>query len=197
MTAHTHTPFASLKSKQQTGIALIVALALLVVIGFSSAIILRGSLFGGLISGNITASQSAQHAAEVAMRICEARILNPVAGTVPAIIPIPDTAGTEAIAWQTQNNWTSSAITVPNTVLQGGTLSSTQSAQCLIERLPINTQIDPGSRRNFGFQITVRGYSPDYARNSAGNITSGAEAILQMVLRMNSCSALLNQTDCP
>jgi len=194
----------SFQSKSQTGVVLIVALALLVVIGFSSAIILRGALFGGLISGNITAAQSAQHAAEVAMRICQARILNPASGSVPPIVPIPDNAGAEALAWQDQDNWSGSnavAVTVLAADLQDNTQATARSynrlPQCLIERLPINTQMDPGSRRNFGFQITARGFSPDYTRTSTGSVSSGSETILQMVLRMNSCAALLNQPDCP
>lgn len=186
----------------QSGVVLVIALVLLVVIGFSSAFILRGTLFGDLVSNNVKANQMAQHAAEVALRICEQRVLNPVAVNVPPtiIIPIPDNAASQVTAWQTQANWTANRIVIPVSAVQNNTNATTigynAPPECLIERLPLLPQ-DPNSKRNFGFQITARGFSPDYSRSSDGNIQSGAETILQLVLRMQTCHALLNQPDCP
>lgn len=184
----------------QSGIVLLIALVLLVIIGFSSAFILRGSLFGDQISSNIKSTQAAQHAAEVALRFCERRILAPVAGAATPIIPEPEDEETQAIAWQSQDNWDSSAITVTASVLQSDSnaqaVSYNQLPQCLIERLPIRTNADPGGKYKYAFQITSRGYSADYSRADNGNITSGSEVILQMVLRMKTCSPLLGQDDC-
>jgi Tfp pilus assembly protein PilX len=189
--------------RRQSGVVMLVALLLLVVIGFSSSFILRGALFGDLISNNINAAQAAQHAAEVALRYCEQAVRQPAnAPPVPNIVPMPNNASSLAVAWQSQDNWTDNqAVEVPTEVLSDSVgaaqaLQYSQPPQCLIERLPVSPA-DPSSQRNFAFQITARGYSPDYQRNDDGDIVSGSETILQMVLRMNTCSTVLNQPDCP
>lgn len=191
-------------AQAQHGIVLLVALILLVVIGFSSVFILRGSSFNSLISQNQGAKQAAYQAAEVALRYCEQQILAPTAGApAPKIIPEPEDDSVEVIAWQSQASWTANAIDVPTTALKSGSFSNAgalnyynQTPQCLIERLPINTQVDKSSKRNFVFQITSRGFSPDYRRAANGNIISGSEVILQSVLRRASCSPILQQPDC-
>lgn len=188
--------------RHQSGVVLVIALVLLVVIGFSSAFILRGTLYGDLISNNTKANQQAQLAAETALRYCEQLVVNPVAGLIGAanIIPETDDAGGQAIAWQTQANWNPPVvITAPVAAMQDGTnaiaAQYNNRPQCLIERLPIRIQDENGLRK-FGFQITARGFSPDYARAANGDIRSGAETILQLVLRMEGCSSLLGQADC-
>jgi Tfp pilus assembly protein PilX len=187
----------------QQGVVLLIALVLLVVIGFSSAFILRGTLFNNLISSNNATSQAANHAAEVALSYCEELVRVP-GSTPPFIFPEPDSAGVNVVAWQTESNWSNAnTVQVPASVLQSGSFANTTSLRyerlprCLIERLPINRNLDPSGTRNFGFQITARGFSPEYRRAANGNIISGSEVILQSVLRLSSCEAALAQPDCP
>lgn len=184
------------QASQQHGVVLVMALALLVVIGFSSVYIMRNALFGGLISQNLSSNQAANHAAETALRYCETLLMNAPAATAPPVLPPPATG--EPIAWQTAANWSNAtrAVTVPDNVLQGGSgISYSTKPQCMIERQSIYVANRKDPRRQFGFQITARGYSPDYqAATNAGRGT-GSEVILQSTLRTAICVGAL-KGDC-
>jgi type IV pilus assembly protein PilX len=176
---------------QQSGVVLIVALALLVVIGFSSAFILRNALFSDTSSNNLNTNQAANHAAEVALRYCEDMVLRPPAGI--QIIPLPATS--PPIAWRDEDNWaagsqgvfTAPANLLQNTASSGGTLTYAQLPQCMIEQLQlVPNSGDAYSGKPFAFQITARGYSPDGI----------SQVVLQSTIRIRECIANITNMDC-
>lgn len=179
--------------QRQKGIVLVVALALLVVIGFSSVFIMRNALFGELITNNLSASQAANHAAETALRYCEDQLMNQPVATAPPVLPIPDVG--EPVQWQTAANWAiaTQVVTTPDNVLQGaGGINYSTKPQCMIERLSIYIPNPKDARRQYGFQITARGYSPDYQAPTNGSGGAGSEVVLQSTLRTAKCVGALN-----
>lgn len=179
--------------RRQQGIVLVMALALLVVIGFSSTFIMRNALFGELITNNLTANQAANHAAETALRYCENQLVNEPAATAPPVVAVPENG--DPVQWQAAANWEAGgqAVTVPDNVLQGnGGLNYPTKPQCMIERISVFLSNPKDRRRQYGFQITARGYSPDYQRSLNGRPGSGSEVILQSTLRTSFCVGALN-----
>lgn len=181
------------KRRPAQGVVLVIALVLVLVIAFSSAFILRNALFGDSATNNLVSSQSANHAAEVALRYCEQLVLNPATAAASAPVqPLPDTQ--QPLAWRTQANWGNAnfVINVPANTLQSqgrlATVTYAQLPQCIIEQIQIRN-LDNTGIKPYGLQITARGYSADY-QNTAGNRT-GSEVILQSVLRMPNCKAEL------
>lgn len=194
---HQHRPYPHTATRRarplQTGVVLIVALALLVVIGFSSAFILRNALFSDTSSNNLNTNQAANHAAEVALRHCEDMVLRPPAGI--QIIPLPNTSPPTSIAWRTEANWaagsqgvfTAPADRLQNTASSGRTLTYAQLPQCMIEQLQLVANSgDPYSGKRFAFQITARGYSPDGI----------SQVVLQSTIRIRECIANITNMDC-
>lgn len=181
--------FQSPRSHQQ-GIVLVIALALLVVIGFSSTFIMRNALFGELITYNLSSNQAANHAAETALRHCEHRLMTEPAATAPPVLAAP--AIGDPVQWQTAANWNIPAqiVTIPDSVLQGtGSLNYRTKPQCMIERINVFVANRKDKQRQYGFQITARGYSPDYEPTNRG---AGSEVVLQSTLRTAVCVGALN-----
>lgn len=177
---------------RQQGIVLIIALALLVVIGFSSTFIMRNALFGELITNNLTAMQAANHAAETALRYCENQLMKEPAATAPPVLPVPDVG--DPIRWQSAANWANQAqvVTVPDNVLQGkGSIKYPTKPQCMIERVSVYVVNLKDVRRQYGFQITARGYSPDYQPRASNGTSAGSEIVLQSTLRTAICVGAL------
>lgn len=174
------------------GVVLIIALILLAVIGISSALALRMSLFGDIVSQNLRAQNLALQAAELALRYCERQV-----ATDPGSVAMLRGPGA-AVEWQLADNWTPArSVAVPAGVL-GTAAGYNTPPQCLVrafsadEYLPAET---PGagsiSSDDRGFssefvvlhRITARGFSPDFARDNGGQPISGAEIWLQSVVR--------------
>jgi hypothetical protein len=181
-------------ASRQQGIVLVIALALLVVIGFSSAFIMRNALFGELVTNNLSSNQAANHAAETALRYCENELMSKPAATAPPVLPAPATG--DPILWQRAANWAvaGQVVTVPDAVLQGnGGLTYPTKPQCMIERINVFVANPKDARRQYGFQITARGYSPDYQAPAAnGSGGAGSEVVLQSNLRTALCVGALN-----
>lgn len=181
-------------ARPQQGIVLVIALALLVVIGFSSTFIMRNALFGELVTSNLSSNRAANHAAESALRYCENQLMNaPTAATAPPVLPVPESG--DPIQWQSAANWkmANQVVTVPDEVLQGaGAASYPTKPQCMIERISVYVANRKDPRRQYGFQITARGYSPDYqAPTASGSNGAGSEVVLQSTLRTAICVTAL------
>jgi type IV pilus assembly protein PilX len=181
-------------ARHQHGIVLIIALVLLVVIGFSSTFIMRNALVGELITNNLSSNQAANHAAETALRYCENELMNQPSGVPPPVLPAPDVG--DPVQWQTAANWSvaGQVITVPDNVLQGASgITYRTKPQCMIERISIFVANRKDPRRQYGFQITARGFSPDYqAPSNEGTGGAGSEVVLQSTLRTATCVGALN-----
>jgi len=157
------------RSANQGGVALIVALVVLVVIGLASAAVMRGALSSDLVANNARVQTLANQAAQVALRYCEAQL---VAGTIaprPAATPLE---------WETFTNWTDSAMKhdVPEEYLKSelSTYWPSQMPQCMAQYSTAGTATT--------IVVTARGFSPDFAADTNGSTLSGSVAWLQYIL---------------
>jgi len=166
------------KRSSNRGVVLVVALILLVVIGVSSAVAIRSALFSDLVSHNMRAQSTAMQAAELALRWCEQQAM---AQPVPAGFQVqPVVNFDEANRWNDAANWAAMANTVPVGVL-GGDVNYATPPQCIVERVEFPSLSDK-PRPELAFQVTARGFSPDFQR-VGGNSAAGSEVWLQSIVR--------------
>jgi len=116
------------------------------------------------------------------------------AAPAPPVLPAP--AAGDPVLWQVAANWAvaGQVVTVPDAVLQGNAgINYPTKPQCMIERISVFVANPKDPRRQYGFQITARGYSPDYQAPAAnGSGGSGSEVVLQSTLRTAVCVGALN-----
>ena len=192
------------KSSDQRGVVLVIALLLLIVIGFSSSYVLRNALFGDLLSHNLSSGQVAQQAAEVALNYCNNQVINP--GT--PIPPIQPSTDGEPDLWKSAKTWSNDAmaITIPIALLQPtnkttfGVATYSKLPQCVFQfanLVNVEGKASNVAAKPIAIWVTVRGYSPDYQAATSGVAAAGSEVMLQSIVRMNSCPlAFANLPDC-
>ena len=173
------------------GVVLVMALILLAVIGVSSALAMRATLFSDMVSKNLRAQNLALQSAELALRHCERQV-----ALDPGSVVMLSALGLE-LEWQTEARWTASAMTVP--VGRLGTDAGYRTApQCLVRLISVDEFLaafppDPTtiSAESRGYssdyvvlhRITARGFSPDFERDASGVAIAGAEVWLQTLVR--------------
>ena len=178
-------------SRTSRGVVLVMALILLAVIGVSSALAMRATLFSDMVSKNMRAQNLALQAAELALRHCERQV-----ALDPGSVVMVSALGVE-LEWQTEARWTDSALTVP--VGRLGTDAGYRTApQCLVRLFSVDEFLgtfppDPStiSAESRGYssdfvilhRITARGFSPDFERDAGGQPIAGAEVWLQSLMR--------------
>lgn len=158
---------------QQGGVALIVVLVMLVVIGLVSASAMRRAASADLISNNARLESLAKQAAQAALRTCEGFVL----ADNSAALPIQAAPTGTAAHWQTFGNWTGTSPMAKRMSYNG--LNADKQPQCIAERSPISNDI---------VIITSRGFSPDFSADSNGGTVSGAVVWLQVILSLDSSS---------
>lgn len=174
------------RQRSQQGVALIVALVMLVVIGFTSIAIMRGSLNSDMVANNARVQNFAMQAAQLGLRYCESQIDLPEADRVIVLHPAP-TASTSDYLWEDFDNWFGSspkAVVVPDDVLKTSNSSITPNAkpQCLVEA----TGIAGGQ----SYYVTARGFSPDFSADSKGRTKTGSVVWLQSTVALGSSNSL-------
>lgn len=162
--------------REQRGVVLIVALVVLVIIGLMSASIMRGALSSDLIANNARVQTLASQAAQIALRYCE----DQTTANVVTINVQPAAASEEDHAWHTFSNWSSDNIVneVPDDYLQSANSTHTPSKapQCIVQEMMV------GGKKVF--QVTARGFSPDYSADESGYTSTGSVVWLQSVVSL-------------
>lgn len=175
--------------RAEQGVALIVALVMLVIIALMSVSVIRGSLTSDLIANNARSQSLAQQSAELALRYCERQADADIkAGTTTFVLAAladddSNPANGRPTRWDTFANWFGGgavAVTVPDTVLvSADSPVKPPSPQCL----PEYTFLNDGTTQVV--LITARGFSPDYQQDDTGRTTAGSVVWLQSMLRFN------------
>lgn len=164
---------------RQQGMALIVALVLLAVIGLTSAAVMRGSLNSDLMANTARVQSLATQAAHLALRYCESELVKPS----PAIPVLAARASGEPGQWEDFGKWFpegGDARTVPDAWLKsadGGVSATQRSPQCLAEHSPLG---------GTAYIVTARGFSPDFSEDSRGRTQTGSVVWLQSQLLLGS-----------
>lgn len=177
--------------RRQSGVVLVIALILVVVIGVSSAVAIRSSMFSDMVSHNMRTQNLAFQAAEAGLRFCERQVVgNNLAGMNVLVGPVND-------EWTVAGSWTASANTAPEDFL-GTDVNFATRPQCLIRMMTFDeysallTKNDlSASVDNMAFlpeqyafyRITARGFSPDYREDANGVAISGSQVVVQSMVR--------------
>ncbi|MGH6647476.1 pilus assembly PilX family protein [Aquabacterium sp.] len=171
---------------------LIVALVMLVIIGLTSAAVMRNSLNADMVSQNSRRQTQATQAAQMALRYCENLAINSI--PLNTYVKAAAAAGTEEL-WKVFANWpapsspvatsspsaTTGLVSVPNSVLAPNANTSTDkfrfAPQCMSQYRTV------GSKNLV--VVTARGFSSDYQETS-GRTESGSVVWLQSILRVSN-----------
>jgi type IV pilus assembly protein PilX len=170
--------------RAQSGVALIVAMIMLVIIGLMSASLMRGSITSDLVALNARTQNQAQQYAELALRWCERQALDESNGTVSNFILAASTSGEDH--WEQIGNWglqggTKLSKDVPDSVLASSDTPVTPShaPECMAEYVALADTTQ-------AVKVTARGFSPDYTPDTSGRAKSGSVVWLQSILHIGS-----------
>jgi type IV pilus assembly protein PilX len=179
------------KPLAQRGVVLIIALIMLVIISLLATLSMRNATSTESVSGNVRTTQLATQAAEIALRYCEAAVVQINGGpgaltSLPAIQPYTDPP-----LWQdTAANWdiaTSVALVVPtDSVNQAGAgVTFKRAPECMVERMPMVSTAGAITSTTT-YIITARGFGPEVAQaNAARNRPTGSEVWMQSTIELN------------
>lgn len=156
------------RADRARGVALVVAMLMLVAIGLLSAALMRDATGSGRIASGSRLQVQAGHFAQIALRYCEGQVaLAPSARTI-----VPVAGPPSAPAWTVPANWTG-ASALAHTLSAadfGGARPPRVAPQCLAEEAGLPRQ----------FTVTARGFSADFAVDVAtGAAVAGAVVWLQ------------------
>ena len=166
---------------QVRGIALLIVLVLLLVIGLTTGVAMRQAVTTQRIGASLRLDSLAQQSAETALRVCEDEILKPVGQREPALSDVETLAGMpiDQLRWPQAGWWDATppqAGQVAHYVLPVGTTPGAAPPQCLVERM-----VTPNGQTTV--VVTARGFSPGYAADAAnGRTLSGSSVWLQSFL---------------
>jgi type IV pilus assembly protein PilX len=163
---------------RQRGVALIVALVVLVIIGLTSAAVMRGALSSDLVTNNTRVQTLASQAAQVALKYCETKLLAPP----PIDIILLDVPVDGTMAWTVFGNWTNVNLvnTVPDEYMKSelSSFAPSRMPQCIAQRSTAGAAPT--------IVVTARGFSPDFqADPDSGATVAGSVVWLQYILAVN------------
>lgn len=162
-------------TKGERGVALIVAMIVLVIIGLTSVSVMRGALSSDQLVNNNRVQTLASQAAQIALRYCETQAN---ADVLPVGFHLGTSAAPEDMNWLTYSNWASANIVndVPDDYMEtaDSTFGPSKAPQCIAQC----TVLTDGKTKVL--QTNSRGFSPDYSDNDAdGYADSGSVVWLQ------------------
>ncbi len=180
--------------EHQRGLVLIVALIMLGVISLLAISSVRNAASTETVAGNVRTTELATQAAEIALRHCEASVLETLsaASGAPAAYPTTFNSGNilspaSAARWQNMANWdstTSAAYVLPLTMVnQPGMATTTykRPPECMVEPLPV-MPAGAGAvlSTSTSFVITARGFGPEVlAASTSRSRPVGSEVWMQ------------------
>lgn len=179
---------------QQSGVVLVIALILLVVISLLAVTSLRNAGSSESIAGNVRTTELATQAAEIALRHCEASAIQlaratPIADSTyyATDFPVASIAPVGSVLWQSTATWDSGTSTatyiLPSAIFgAGGTTTYKRAPECMIELLKGSMPTGVASVTPSSFVITARGFGPEVAAGTGR--PQGSEVWLQSTIEI-------------
>lgn len=170
--------------KSQQGVVLIIALVLLVVASLLAATAVRNSGSNEAVAGNARMVELATEAAEIALRHCEASILNVLGGNDAYITNFVAANMLDTgmpTHWQLPANWdkeTNAVYVLPLSLLNQPDMMVTykRPSECMVEKMRSASVTSA-----MFYSITARGFGPEVAAADAGRTRpTGSEVWLQL-----------------
>lgn len=164
--------------RQQRGVALLVALVVLLIIGLTSASVMRGALSTDLVANNTRVQTLAMQAAQIGLRYCEAMAKTEVDTGNPMSLPVSPTG-----YWNNYEHWAENKVGIYKVDVsymesENGTFTPEYLPDCMVQKLSVGV----GANAKIAYQVTSRGYSPDYSTDEKGFTESGSVVWLQSVV---------------
>ena len=176
-------------ASSQRGVVLIIALVMLVVISLLTTLSIRTATSNEKISGNVRTTELASQAAEIALRYCEAAVVQINFGTgtlvtTPTLLPNQVNP-----RWKNTANWDkapSDAFVIPSDSVNptGTTSTFRRPPECMVERMPMVSPTGVISNTST-YVITARGFGPEVAAaDLARSRPSGSEVWMQSTIEI-------------
>lgn len=164
--------------QRQSGVVLIVALVMLVVIGLASVSIMRNAISTDIISDNTRRQTQALQGAQAGLRFCEMQVTS----NDVAVAPEAAAASIQEEDWQTFSNW---QATGKRRDVTAGFLQDADSKgaplhvpQCMAQLRTV------GGTAGTVVVITARGFSDNYTEDTTNHRTqAGAVVWLQSIVQ--------------
>lgn len=168
------------RARRQQGIALIVALVVLVIIGLTSAAVMRGALSSDLVTNNTRVQSLAHQAALVGLKYCETQLTKTPPDDTFVLRDAPADPE-DPLDWTTFGNWSNVDIVnnVPESYMKSEMSSfwPSKMPQCIAQRSTAG-----GAKT---IVVTARGFSPDFRAADSGATEAGSVVWLQYILAVN------------
>jgi type IV pilus assembly protein PilX len=180
MKQHRRNPPSQLASHRQSGVVLIVAMVMLVVIGLASVAIMRNALNTDLVSDNSRRQNQALQYAQAGLRYCESLVIATTLTPQAEAATLADEAWQKIDNWQDAKSWsdTGSKRVVNSDFLTNASKDNLPPTppQCMAQKRKVGT-VDV-------VVVTSRGFSDNYAEDSSNRTTAGSVVWLQSIIQL-------------
>lgn len=169
--------------RRSGGSALVISLILLVVIGLTASVALRGAISHEAVVNGQRMEVLARQYAEIALRYCEAQLQLPVStaaglqavhGVTP--VALDSAVGLNASIWFGTSK-RSVAAPADQVAPGGSAIMPASLPECFAERITL-------AGGGIAYLVTARGFSPDWRQDANGHTTAGSSVWLQSLLAM-------------
>ena len=177
---------------RQRGVVLIIALLMLMVISLLAVGSIRNAASTDSVAGNVRITELATQAAEIALRHCEASVLDTLTVAAGGASAYASTftafnilAPANPPRWQNMAIWDSASpatyVLPLSLVNQPGILVTYRRApECMVEPLPVMPSDATVLKTTTSFVVTARGFGPEVAAADANRSRpAGSEVWLQ------------------
>ena len=153
---------------RERGVALILTMVVLVLVGLASAAIMRDAISGSQVVSNGRLLVQAGQFAQVALRLCERQL------TLPS-----DQRSVATLDAQTPPAWTRPPLWIDGPALRAYVLGAADISSPVQPRVAPRCMIEASALPGV-FTVTARGFSPDFAADpDSGALRAGAVVWLQ------------------
>lgn len=176
----------SIGRRRQRGVTLIIALIVLIIIGLTSASVMRGALVSDQVANNTRSQTLAAQAADVALRYCERQLPACAGGftCLAAPVPVPPAVAASGV-WEASANWfgvgrAASVNVVPGAAvnsagIKAALFSNATLPECIAEHSPLSGTT---------YVVTARGFSPDHVADpKTGKTVAGSVVWVQSIVK--------------
>jgi type IV pilus assembly protein PilX len=181
--------------RKQSGIVLIVALILLVIISLLAINSMRGAGSAESLAGNVRTTELATQAAEMALRHCESSAIQLARNTATTdatfyttTFTVGSIAPVNSAQWQSTATWDSSSANTAtyalpaSTFVVGGTSTYKRPPECMVELLSGSMPTGAATVTPSAFVVTARGFGPEVAAGTGR--PQGSEIWLQSTIEI-------------
>jgi type IV pilus assembly protein PilX len=182
---------AAPRSSMQTGVVLIIALLMLVIISIVAALNIRNATSSEAISGNIRTSQLAMQAAEVALRYCETSVgqlyYTGTATFTTTFVAANILPYSSTPKWQSTTLWdstTTDVFVLPASTVNASGISTTYARmpECMVTNQPVANSAGTLSTTR-SYVVTARGFGPEVVNDRTVR-PQGSEVWLQSTIEL-------------